>query len=205
MSYSKEEVLLWLSGIADGAIKLDLRNEEYALAAIDMIEGDADETDDDIETLEQLSPHFTLSELIYSATADARDIDNVPNDAEIDQLDLLANLTLEKVRTICDDKPVLISSGFRCKELNTCIGGASNSAHLFGAAADITIPQFGLPLDVCKALYPYLKELQIDQLIYETNQSGGAWVHIGRRPEGEPRHEAFSIVQGATSQHPFPG
>lgn len=32
--------------------------------------------------------------------------------------------------------PLIISSGYRCKELNKKVGGASNSDHVYGAAVD---------------------------------------------------------------------
>lgn len=204
MSYSKEDVLVWLNIVADGSIRFIDDNVGLALTALELIESSEDENED-LGTLEQISPHFTLSELCYSETADAQDIENIPENDEIAQLDLLANKTLEKVRTICNGKPVMISSGFRCQELNACIGGATSSAHLHGAAADITVPQFGSPLDVCNAIYPHIKELEIDQLIYETNSSGGAWVHIGRSSEGMPRYQSFSIIKGVTQSSPFPG
>jgi uncharacterized protein YcbK (DUF882 family) len=204
MTYSKSFIMDWLAGIATGAINLHIDNMAVAESAIEMLQ-DVEDEEDEMGSLEQISPHFTLSELCYSSTAEAQDIENVPNDAETDQLDQLANKTLEKIRAICNGKPVMISSGFRCQELNTCIGGATNSAHLYGAAADITIPQFGSPLDVCNKLFPHLRELEIDQLIYETNSSGGAWVHVGRATGGAaPRHQAFSIIKGVTQNSPFP-
>jgi len=42
--------------------------------------------------------------------------------------------------------------------LNAAVGGAANSAHLYGCAADFTIPAFGSVLDVCKAIEPHLAE-----------------------------------------------
>jgi len=34
-------------------------------------------------------------------------------------------------------RPVIVSSGYRCKKLNDKVGGVKNSAHLTGCAADI--------------------------------------------------------------------
>ena len=34
------------------------------------------------------------------------------------------------------DKPIFINSGYRCKELNKAVGGAENSYHTKGLAAD---------------------------------------------------------------------
>lgn len=37
------------------------------------------------------------------------------------------------------DKPVLINSGYRCVRHNRNVGGANNSQHLYGKAADIVV------------------------------------------------------------------
>ncbi len=37
-------------------------------------------------------------------------------------------------------RPVVITSGYRCKEHNTAVGGSKNSLHMQGMAADIRLP-----------------------------------------------------------------
>jgi hypothetical protein len=140
-----------------------------------------------------LSAHFTLAELTYSDIASAAHIDNTPDRAAVGQLTQLAQLTLEGIRTICGDNPIFISSGYRCPELNKTVGGASNSAHLYGCAADFIIPDFGDVLDICHALEPHLRELGIDQLVNESG-SGARWVHVGRAipPSTAPRHQCLT-------------
>jgi hypothetical protein len=199
-TYSKQDIENWLSGLTLHEV-LGPHDMDMARATLDTFYPPAAPP----PPAGQLSPHFNLAELTYSETAIARGINNDPGLEEIMELEDLANETLEKIRAICNGKSVLISSGFRCTALNNAIGGASNSAHLYGCAADITIPQFGSPLDVCKAVQPHVKELGIDQLIYETNSSGGVWVHVGRVSVGEPRGQCFSIVKGVTQYSPFPG
>lgn len=51
--------------------------------------------------------------------------------------DLLA--LLEQIRAHFGDKPVTINSGYRCPAHNADIGGATNSQHLYGTAADIVV------------------------------------------------------------------
>jgi len=49
----------------------------------------------------------------------------------------LLNL-LQKLRDTIQE-PIIITSGYRCKDENERVGGVKNSYHLFGMAADITI------------------------------------------------------------------
>ena len=139
-----------------------------------------------------LTEHFSLEEMTHSDTANACGIDNSCPTPEIQ-----TNLTrlcdvLEQIRTLCDSHPVIVSSGYRCDDLNEEVGGAENSAHRYGLGADITIPDFGTPTAVCNHIKPHLADLGIDQLIDESNSQGHRWVHVGLC-EGEPRCECFAI------------
>lgn len=139
----------------------------------------------------QLTPHFTLDELIFSQTATMRGIDNTPSNGIKDNLGKLA-LVLEKIRGVLGH-PIHISSGFRCSELNSAIGGVSNSAHLYGLAADILCPDFGTPLEVCEAIKPHMDEFGIDQLIYEFK----SWTHVGLSKD-HPREMSLTIDEEGT-------
>lgn len=44
---------------------------------------------------------------------------------------------LEKLRSICGGKPLVIVSGYRTPSHNKSVGGAAHSQHLYNAAADI--------------------------------------------------------------------
>lgn len=50
---------------------------------------------------------------------------------------------LEELRTELGDNPIHINSGYRCPNHNEEVGGVANSQHVFGNAADITIPLVG--------------------------------------------------------------
>lgn len=86
-----------------------------------------------------LSQHFRLSEFTRSATASARGIDNTPSASAIDNLRHLCQEVLEPLRRHLD-RPVVISSGYRCKKLNQLVGGVRTSQHMTGEAADIAAP-----------------------------------------------------------------
>jgi len=72
--------------------------------------------------------------------------------------------------------PVIISSGYRSKELNAAIGGSVTSQHSIGEAADFEVP--GLDN---KKLADWIKDnLKFDQLILEFYKDGdpnSGWVH----------------------------
>ena len=194
---TNSEAMLWLDGLCDGALDLTADNVGLAKQVRSMLR--APEPEPPLPE-GYLSPHFTLSELTYSDTANAKGIENSPDQAAIGQLTQLAQLTLEGIRKICGDNPVIISSGYRCPELNEAVGGASNSAHLYGCAADFIIPGFGDVLYICNALEPHLAELGIDQLIDESG-SGARWVHVGRAilPSTTPRCQCLTIADGVTT------
>lgn len=131
----------------------------------------------------QLSEHFALSELIDSQTAVRQGIANIPSPEQLANLRLLA-ARLEQVRRLLGGLPITVSSGFRSPALNRAVGGAPNSAHLDGLAADFACARFGTPLAICKALVE--ADIAFDQVIYE-----GTWVHLGIAP-GRQRHQVLT-------------
>lgn len=117
----------------------------------------------------QLTEHFSLAELTASQVATRKGIDNAPPPAVAANLARVA-ATLEQIRAlVCG--PITVSSGYRSPALNRAVGGAANSAHVLGLAADINA--LGLS---ARALALLIREggILFDQLIYE-----GTWVHIG--------------------------
>lgn len=116
-----------------------------------------------------LSTHFTLEEMVISQHLRSG-IDNTPPPEAMSNLLRLSSL-LEGVRLVLGDHPISISSGYRCKKLNTLIGGSRTSQHMQGLAADFICPAFGTPRQICEQLLDM--DFRFDQLIFE-----GAWVHI---------------------------
>ena len=130
-----------------------------------------------------MSTHFSLAELTRSATATAHGIDNSPTAEALPNLYRLMEL-LEQVRHLLGDKPVTITSGYRCPELNRLVGGAATSAHQQGLAADFLCPAFGSVTDIVHFLPA--SGLHFDQLI-EERSGGKSWVHIGLAVSGYRR------------------
>lgn len=141
-----------------------------------------------------LTPHFTLSEMTDSQTAARKGINNVPASGSQERKNLQRTAeTMEKVRTILGDKPILISSGYRSPQVNAAVGGSKSSAHMSGLAIDFSCPGFGTPRAICHKLHPHMKDLGIDQLIHEFD----TWVHLGLTA-GTPRHQAMTIDNKGT-------
>lgn len=118
----------------------------------------------------KLSPHFRLSEFTISQAGARACLRNAPSGSQIDNLKRVAG-ALEQVRTLLGGLPILISSGFRSPAINHLVGGALQSAHMQGLAADFICPTFGTPRDICRAIAD--SPLPFDQLILE-----GTWVHL---------------------------
>lgn len=135
-----------------------------------------------------LSPNFTLEELIATSH---REFDNTPPASAIANLTRLAGL-LEKVRAVIN-KPMLINSGYRSKQVNDSMGSKDTSQHRLGCAADFHI--IGMtPDEVVKAVIS--AGLPYDQLIREFN----SWVHISVANSyyDKPRNQALIIDKSGT-------
>ena len=120
--------------------------------------------------------YFNLSELVKSATAERLTIDNTPPRAAQRMLTILVEQLLDPIRRRYG-APIIVTSGYRCPALNTAVGGAANSHHIVGCAADIvgTETPSNLPL--------YGEALQTSQQNILGEQPEGA-PHRGGRREG---------------------
>ena len=132
-----------------------------------------------------LSPHFTLDELTHT---DHREIDNTPTQDEISNLQQLANF-LEEVKTVLGGKPIMISSGFRCKALNDAVGSKDTSQHRTGFAADFRVPGM-TPDEVVRTIVA--SGIGYDQIIREFDR----WTHIS--VSDKPRKQALIIDKSGT-------
>ena len=126
--------------------------------------------------------YFTIDELCASDTARRKGIDNTPNaDARL-RMQILIEQLLDPIRAAWGG-PITVNSGYRSPELNKKVGGVSNSQHLKGEAADITVGS----QEANKQLFDLIVELRqngrisFDQLIDESNYS---WLHISFKATG---------------------
>ena len=137
----------------------------------------------------QLSVHFTLEELTHT---DHREFDNTPNPQETANLIRLAGL-LEDVKIALGNKPVMINSAFRCKQVNDAVGSKDTSQHRIGCAADIRVPGM-TPDEVVRTIIA--AGLPYDQIIREFDR----WTHISvpNDAKSAPRRQALIIDKAGT-------
>ena len=154
----------------------------------------------------QLTEHFTLEEFTTSSTAKARGIDNsVSSQRVAENLRNLCEQVLEPLRSYAN-QPITISSGYRCKALNKVVGGARNSQHMTGEAADIHIPLYdfkdstGSRLTDIQLARDWMQWLtdntDFDQLILETVNRRIFWLHVScKRDRSLNRHQVIRFMQ----------
>jgi len=112
-----------------------------------------------------ISPHFNLSEF---ACPCCRRI----------MLHPLLLEKLEKLRKIIE-KPMYITSGYRCFEYNRKVGGVANSYHCIGLAADIKVKDINLI-----ELLGYAEEIDFAGIgLYEKKN----FLHLDVRPTKRTR------------------
>lgn len=136
-----------------------------------------------------MTPHFTLDELTHT---DHRQLDNTPNEAELANIQRLAEF-LEQVKTTLGGKPIMVNSAFRSKAVNDAVGSKDTSQHRLGCAADIRVPGM-TPDEVVRAVIA--SDLPFDQIIREFDR----WTHISvtNQPGGTPRKQALIIDKQGT-------
>ena len=147
----------------------------------------------------QLSKNLMLAEVTRSETAKRKGISNMPTPEHIENFKLLAEKVFQPIREHFG-KPIILSSGYRSKALNTAVGGALSSQHCTGEAIDIDMDG----TDITNAqVFNYIKDnLEFDQLIWEFGTATNPdWVHVSYESTGKQRKQILRAVKngGATS------
>lgn len=137
----------------------------------------------------QLTNNFSLAELTVTNSG----LKNIPNAEQITKLRRLAK-TLELVRTVCGDRPIIITSGFRSLEVNRAVSGSKTSAHMRGDAADYRISGLSIA-EACKLIRE--SGIEYDQLIEEYHR-GSEWIHLGLSEN--PRQQNLIFKDGVYRQ-----
>ncbi len=116
----------------------------------------------------------------FTATPMREGIDNRPSKCAYHLLHVLVDQLLDPIHEAWGEL-IVVSSGYRCKELNTLIGGVKNSHHILGCAADIIAGNKADHRRLFKLIQQMQQQGQIrfTQLIWESN---GRWIHISYVP-----------------------
>lgn len=133
--------------------------------------------------------NFKLSEFFDSIAADRNGIKNEPSIDERATVERNINLLVDNILDPIRDRacaPVIITSGYRCPQVNKLVGGADNSQHMSGCAADFHVRGF-TPLMMCGIFYYIYNVMEFDQLIFYRSKT---IIHVSY-VENRNRHEAF--------------
>ncbi len=136
-----------------------------------------------------ISKHCNYEEATRSQTAIRHGIDNTPGIEIIKSMIFVANTLFEPIREWYG-KPLIISSFYRCPELNSKVGGAPTSQHCKGEAMDIDTGS----REENKKIFEWVKlNLKFDQLLWEYgDEFGPDWVHVSLKKEGN-RNQIITI------------
>lgn len=135
-----------------------------------------------------LTQNFSVNEL----SATVQPYFNVPGPIEELYLLRLCEVVLEPARELWGC-PIGISSGYRSAAVNSAVGGAPDSQHLKGQAADI----FPVGMKLVDAFRMLAQSgIPFDQAILE-NVGGKNWIHVSVPPiYRKPRREALTTQDG---------
>lgn len=130
--------------------------------------------------------HFTIEEMCRSNVAQVRRIENKPDAQQVEALTALVDNVLDPLRERFG-RPIIVSSGFRSKDLNGAVGGSKTSQHMKGEAADI----YSGTKQGNRELFELIRKyLPFDQLI---NENDFSWVHVSYRSDGKNRGQILKL------------
>ena len=141
--------------------------------------------------------YFSIGEMTRSDTARRLGIDNTPSDDIKKNLTLFINTVLDPIREDWGS-PIIVSSGYRCPELNAKVGGVKTSGHLYGYCADLQVKGGMKKIrELANFIFEWMKDhkMKFDELIWE-HSGGVTWLHfcwIGK--DGKQRMKCFDIIK----------
>ena len=136
---------------------------------------------------EMLSRNFSLRELTRTTHSEC---DNTPGTREKENLRLLAQQLLQPLRDAWG-KALTVNSGYRSAEVNKRVGGARNSYHMRGLAADI-----GCGTDSLKAmaLAQICQRMNLPTAELIVSRRGATyWLHVALRLKGDGKKPTATI------------
>lgn len=134
------------------------------------------------ERMKEESGHFRLDEMCYSRTAVENGIENMPGKEARAALQHLVAELLEPLRKLYG-KPIGVTSGYRCEEVNRLVGGVPGSQHTKGEAADCYVPDAAELLAVLRR-----SGLAFDQAIHYRKRN---FLHLSLKKSGKNRMQVL--------------
>ena len=138
--------------------------------------------------------YFSIDEMVRSATAKKYGIDNRPSQDILNNLVLFIETVLDPIREDWGS-PIIVSSGYRCPELNKAVGGVNTSGHMYGFCADLQVKGDLRKFSCFVKDWMMKHKMSFDELLYESS-GGVTWLHfcwIGK--DGKQRMKIFDIVK----------
>ena len=122
-----------------------------------------------------ISKYISWNEAVKSKTAEKHEIENSPNENQIQEMKKLAKNVFDPLR-VWAGHPIRVNSFFRSPELCLKLKSKATSQHTKGQAIDID----SLGEKTNSDLFYYIKEnLNFDQLIWEFGDDKNPnWVHV---------------------------
>lgn len=143
----------------------------------------------------QLSKHFSYEEMTRTQVRAPND----PGPVETEALKKLLAFIMEPAREMVG--PIWITSGYRSWNVNARIGGASQSQHCRGEAADWVPMEMGLKEAFRKIMQ---SEIPYDQLIFEVpNGLQRGWIHTSYNTRAPRQRRQVLICTGPGKFEPF--
>jgi len=125
---------------------------------------------------DNITTNFKWYEVFQSDTAARLNINNVTDDPVIlGRIKYLFETCVQPARDHFG-VPIRINSGYRSPELNKAVNGSPSSFHSIGAAADLSFPNFTVPLVELFKFFHGRKTYA--ELIAEEISDSSGWIHI---------------------------
>ncbi len=135
---------------------------------------------------EMLSENFALHELTRTNHSDCP---NEPGAQELANLRLLAQKVLQPLRDAWGDS-LKVNSGYRSLLVNMRVGGAKNSYHLRGLAADIDCGNSAVKAMTLAVHCSTLKLPVVEAIVSRRGEH--YWLHVALKKDGDKKQPVFS-------------
>jgi len=148
--------------------------------------------------MKKISEHISYKEATYSNTATRLNIENIPNESQLANMQAIAENVFEPLREWAAS-PIKITSFFRSRALNN-VFGAKNSAHMDGNAIDFD-DTLGKKKNA--QMFHYIKDnLEFDTLIWEFGTDKNPdWVHVSYYADRENRGRVLRAIKINNQTH----